>query len=372
MLYQLLYSLSEQVSGFNLFRYLSFRTIYAAVTAMALWFLLGGRFIRRIRSYQISQFIREEGPDSHQRKAGTPTMGGVLILGAAFMSALLWADLKAPLVWLLLLVGLSFGAIGFHDDFLKIKRRHNQGLSARRKFLAQTVLGLLVGLFLYFHVGYEFQKNMEIQHIVPFWNITVPFFKEIKINLGIFYIPFAALVIVGASNAVNLTDGLDGLASGPMAVAAGSYGVFIYLAGNAKVANYLQIIYVPGAGECTVVLGALVGACLGFLWFNTYPAQIFMGDVGSLSLGALLGAAALICKQELLLIVVGGIFVVETLSVIMQVGFFKATGGRRIFKMAPLHHHFELKGWPEPKVIVRFWIIAGILSLVALSTLKIR
>ncbi len=359
MLYHLFSSLVDDVTFFNVFKYLSFRSILAAFSSMAIWFFWGSRFIALIKNYQIQQYIREEGPESHKKKSGTPTMGGVLILGAAFISILLWADLSRPAVWLLLATTFLFGLIGFNDDFLKIKRRHNQGLTARQKLLAQFIIGLAAGAFLYFSPNHDTV-------------LYVPVIKEWNFDLGFFYIPFAAFVIVGSSNAVNLTDGLDGLAAGPMIIAALTYMVFIYFAGHARFAAYLQIPFVPGVSEITVILAAISGAALGFLWYNTYPAQIFMGDVGSLSLGAMLGLVALMAKQELILIVVGGLFVMEALSVIIQVGYFKTTGGRRIFRMAPLHHHFELKGWPEPKVIVRFWIIAVILAMIGLSTLKVR
>ncbi|UQZ88695.1 phospho-N-acetylmuramoyl-pentapeptide-transferase [Deltaproteobacteria bacterium Smac51] len=359
MLYHLFSLLTEEVTFFNVFKYLTFRSILAALTSMSMWFIMGPWFIKKIKNYQIQQYIREEGPESHKKKSGTPTMGGLLLLGAAFISAILWVDLSRPAVWAVIACGLMFAAIGFQDDFLKIKRKHNQGLSARQKLLAQFIIGLAVGWYLYSSPGFNTV-------------LYVPIFKEINLDLGVMYIPFAALVIVGASNAVNLTDGLDGLAAGPMIIATLTYMIFIYCAGNATFAQYLQITYVPGAAEVTVLLAAVAGGALGFLWYNTYPAQIFMGDVGSLSLGAILGASALIAKQELILLVVGGLFVMEAMSVIIQVGYFKATGGRRVFRMAPLHHHFELKGWPEPKVIVRFWIIAAILAMIGLSTLKVR
>ncbi len=359
MLYHLFLSLTEEVGFFNVFKYLTFRSILAAFTAMSIWFVFGPRFIATIKNYQIQQYIREEGPKSHQAKSGTPTMGGVLILLAAFVSILLWVDLSQSSVWLVIVCGFLFAALGFHDDFLKIKRKHNQGLTARQKLLGQFLVGLAAGWYLYQSPSYDTV-------------LYVPVFKELEFDLGIFYIPFAALVICGASNAVNLTDGLDGLAAGPTVIASLTYMVFVYCAGNARFAQYLSIPFVPGAGEVTVLLAGVVGAVVGFLWYNTYPAQIFMGDVGSLSLGAILGVAALIAKQELILIVVGGLFVMEALSVIIQVGYFKLTGGRRVFRMAPLHHHFELKGWPEPKVIVRFWLIAAILAMIGLSTLKIR
>ena len=359
MLYHLLYPLSETFPLFNVFRYITFRTIYAVVTAMLICFLLGPWFINQVKAFQIRQYIRDEGPASHKVKAGTPTMGGVFILFAVITSVLLWGNLTSTFVWLLLFVAAGFGLIGFADDFLKIKRKNNQGLSAKGKLVWQIILAFAVGVFLYWLPGYD-------------TSVAVPFFKDVRLYMGPGYIFFVMVVIVGTSNAVNLTDGLDGLAIGPFLIAMSTYLILSYLAGHSKIAQYLQVPYVAGAAEATIVCGALVGAALGFLWFNSYPAQIFMGDVGSLSLGAVLGTAALLAKHELLLILIGGIFVMEAVSVIMQVGFFKATGGKRIFKMAPLHHHFELKGWAEPKVIVRFWIIAGILSLVALSTLKLR
>ncbi|MDR0881999.1 MAG: phospho-N-acetylmuramoyl-pentapeptide-transferase [Candidatus Adiutrix sp.] len=359
MFYHLFSTLTEEVSFFNVFKYVTFRSILAAFTAMVIWFLLGPGFINLIKNYQIQQYIRDEGPASHKKKSGTPTMGGVLILAAALSASLMWVDLAQPTVWLMIICGGLFAALGFHDDFLKIKRKHNQGLTARQKLAGQFAIGLAVGGYLCLSKDYD-------------TILYLPVFKEINFDLGWFYIPFAALVICGASNAVNLTDGLDGLAAGPVIIASLAYMVFIYCAGHARMAQYLSITYVPGAAEVTVVLAGVVGAAMGFLWFNTYPAQIFMGDVGSLSLGAILGLAALIAKQELILIVVGGLFVMEALSVIIQVAYFKATGGRRVFRMAPLHHHFELKGWPEPKVIVRFWLIAVILAMIGLSTLKVR
>lgn len=359
MLYHLLYPLSDSFPLFNVFRYITFRTIYAVVTAMVISFIVAPWFIRKVKAFQIRQYVREDGPASHKVKTGTPTMGGVFIMFSVLTSALLWSNLTSSFVWVVILVGLAYGAVGFADDFLKIKRRHNKGLTAKGKLIWQVLIAAAVGVFLYMLPGYD-------------TSISVPFFKGVKLHLGVGYIFFVILVIVGTSNAVNLTDGLDGLAIGPFLIAMSTYLVLAYTAGHTKMAAYLQVPYVAGAAETTVICGALVGASLGFLWFNSYPAQIFMGDVGSLSLGAVLGTVALLVKHELLLILIGGIFVLEAVSVIMQVGFFKATGGKRIFKMAPLHHHFELKGWAEPKVIVRFWIIAGILSLVALSTLKLR
>jgi phospho-N-acetylmuramoyl-pentapeptide-transferase len=359
MIYHLLYPLHTSVSVFNVFRYITFRTIYASLTAFLICFLIGPWVIRKLTMFQIGQFIREDGPESHLKKAGTPTMGGILILFSVVVSTLLWTNLTNPYVWIVLLVTCGNGVIGFVDDYLMQIKKRSKGLSVKGKFLLQTALALLVGVLIYFRPDFSTQ-------------VTVPFLKRIAPDLGVAYILFAALVIVGTSNAVNLTDGLDGLAIGPAIIVASTYMVFAYVAGNIKIANYLQINHVPGCGEVTIFCGALAGAGVGFLWFNAYPAQVFMGDVGSLSIGGALGAVAVITKQEILLVLVGGLFVVEALSVIFQVGFFKMTHGRRIFRMAPLHHHFELKGWPEPKVIVRFWIIAIILALISMSTLKLR
>jgi len=360
MLYHLLYPLRDLVSGFNVFRYISFRTIWAVITALVIALVLGPWLIRKLQELQIGQHIRELGPQSHRAKAGTPTMGGLLILFAVTVSTLLWGDLRNFYLWLALGLTLGFGAIGFADDYLKkVARRNEGGLSARAKFLLQAAVATAGACAFYFHPGYNTQ-------------LAVPFFKLVTPDLGWGYIPLAVFILVGASNAVNLTDGLDGLAAGPFLVAAAAYLILAYLSGNAKTAAYLQIFHVVGVGELTVFCGAMAGAVMGFLWYNTYPAQVFMGDTGSLALGGALGCVALATKHEILLTVVGGIFVVEALSVIMQVGFFKMTHGKRIFRMAPLHHHFELKGWAEPKVIVRFWIIAVILALVAFSTLKLR
>ncbi len=359
MIYHLLYPLHTSISAFNVFRYITFRTIYASLTAFIICFLLGPWVIKRLRRMQVGQFIRDDGPETHFKKSGTPTMGGLLIIGAVVAATLLWANLTNYYVWVALLVIVGFGAIGFADDYLMQVKKRSKGLGAKEKFLLQTALAAVCGLLFYLHEDFSTQ-------------VTVPFLKNAQPDLGWGYILFTVLVIVGASNAVNLTDGLDGLAIGPLAIVAATYMVFAYVTGNIKFAAYLQLTYVPGAGEIAIFCGALVGAGLGFLWFNAYPAQMFMGDVGSLSLGSAMGAVAIITKQEILLVLVGGLFVIETLSVIFQVGFFKLTHGRRIFRMAPLHHHFELKGWPEPKVIVRFWIIAIALALVALSTLKLR
>ncbi len=359
MLYKLIYLFQDQVSWLNVFRYITFRTILATLTGLLLCLLLGGWVIERLRSLQVGQYIREDGPKDHQRKAGTPTMGGCLMLPVIALVTALWSDPVNPYVWILLFTLLSFGAIGFADDFLKISRRNSRGLRARTKFGLQTLAALVVGLLLY--AGLDFDTHLYF-----------PFFKGLAPELGPAYVLLVVLIIVGASNAVNLTDGLDGLAISPLIVAFASYLVFAYLAGHVKIASYLQIPYVSGSGELSILCGAIVGAGMGFLWYNAYPAEVFMGDVGSLSLGAALGSVAILTKQEIALLLVGGLFVFEALSVIFQVGYFKLTGGHRMFRMAPIHHHFELKGWPEPKVIVRFWIIAIVLALFALSTLKLR
>jgi phospho-N-acetylmuramoyl-pentapeptide-transferase len=359
MLYHLLYPLHTLFSVLNVFRYITFRTIYASLTAFFICFFLGPWVIERLTRMQVGQYIRDDGPKSHLGKAGTPTMGGVLMVAAITLSTVLWGDLTDPFIWIALLVLLGFGAVGFMDDYLMQIKKQSKGLSVRGKLLLQAGVALAAGVWVYLTPNFSTE-------------VTVPFFKTVTPDLGWGYVIFAMLVIVGASNAVNLTDGLDGLAIGPVIIAATTYMVFAYIAGHVKIANYLQITYVPGCGELTVLCGAMAGAGLGFLWFNAYPAQVFMGDTGSLSLGATLGVIAVITKQEVLLVLVGGLFVIEALSVIFQVGFFKMTSGRRIFRMAPLHHHFELKGWPEPKVIVRFWIIAIALALLAMSTLKLR
>jgi len=359
MLYHLIYPLHDLVSGLNVFRYITFRSIGAILTALFLVLFMGKRFIALVRSRQIGQVIRPDGPESHLAKQGVPTMGGVLILLAVSVSTLLWADLLNRFTWVLLAVTLWHGGIGAVDDLRKILKNNSRGLSARGKILLQLIGVFAAGLYLMGDGAFD-------------THLSVPFFKDIHPYLDGWYLLFALLVVVGSSNAVNLTDGLDGLAAGPSVVTASVYLVFSYLAGHYLLASYLQIPYVAGAGEVAVFCGALVGACLGFLWFNAYPAQVFMGDVGSLSIGAALGMVAIIIKQEFLLCIVGGVFVMEALSVIMQVGFFKVSGGKRIFLMAPFHHHFEKKGWAEPKVVVRFWIISIVLGLVAMATLKIR
>ncbi len=359
MIYHFLYPLHTSISAFNVFRYITFRTIYASLTAFVICFLLGPWVIRKLSYMQVGQYIREDGPQSHLQKAGTPTMGGTLIIFSVAVASLLWADLTNPFIWIVLLVFLGFGTIGFVDDYLMQVKKRSKGLTAKGKLILQTALALLT--------GYLLVMNPDVTT-----RVSIPFFKHLSPELGWWYVLFVAFVIVGASNAVNLTDGLDGLAIGPTIIAAVTYMIFAYVAGHIKIAEYLQINYVAGSGEVTVFCGAMAGAGLGFLWFNAYPAQVFMGDVGSLSLGGSLGTVAVITKQEILLALVGGLFVMEALSVIFQVGFFKLTKGKRIFRMAPLHHHFELKGWPEPKVIVRFWIIAIALALISMSTLKLR
>ena len=315
--------------------------------------------IRKLAQMQVGQYIRDDGPKTHLDKAGTPTMGGTLIILSIVVSILLWSDLANFYVWITLFVVVGYGLVGFIDDYLMQVKKQSKGLSVRTKLVWQAIIALIAGFLAYISPDFSTQ-------------ITIPFFKNVSPDFGWGYIIFAAFVIVGASNAVNLTDGLDGLAIGPVIIAATTYMIFAYVAGHVKIANYLQINYVPGSGELAIFCGAIVGSGMGFLWFNTYPAQIFMGDVGSLSLGAFLGTVAVITKQEILLVLVGGLFVIEALSVIFQVSFFKMTSGKRIFRMAPLHHHFELKGWPEPKVIVRFWIIAIALAMLAMSTLKLR
>ena len=358
MLYHLLFPLHVDYSFFNVFRYITFRTIYAAITALLLCFVIGPWLIRELGTHQIGQVIRRDGPESHLAKEGTPTMGGLLIVLATVIPTLLWANLGNPYIWIAVLVTVGFGAIGFVDDYKKVIRKDSKGLSARKKLLFQIALAAVAATLIYLDIG-----------IQP--KVSIPFFKKLNPDLGLFYILFIILVIVGASNAVNLTDGLDGLAIGPSIISAGTYMLFAYLAGHIKIASYLQIPYVPGAGELTIFCGAMAGAGIGFLWYNTYPASVFMGDTGSLSIGAALGVVAIMVKQEIVLALVGGVFVMEAVSVILQVYSYKTTR-KRIFRMAPVHHHFELKGWAEPKIIVRFWIISIILALLAISTLKIR
>jgi len=352
--------LTQFHTGFNVFQYLTLRAILGVLTALGIALLLGPLMIRKLSVHQIGQVVRDDGPETHLAKAGTPTMGGALILIAIGVATLLWADLTNRYVWVVLAVTTAFGAIGWIDDYKKLIERKPEGLKARYKYFWQSVAGLGAALFLYTTA----QGPVETQLIVPFY-------KDVIIPLGAGYLLFTYFVIVGSSNAVNLTDGLDGLAILPTVMVGGALGIFAYVAGHAQFSSYLGIPAVPGAGELVVFCGALVGAGLGFLWFNTYPAQVFMGDVGALALGAALGVIAVMVRQELVLVIMGGVFVMETVSVILQVASFKLTG-RRIFRMAPLHHHFELKGWPEPRVIVRFWIITVILVLIGLASLKIR
>jgi phospho-N-acetylmuramoyl-pentapeptide-transferase len=359
VIYHLLYPLSDTYSYLNVFRYITLRTIYASITALIICFILGPWLIRKLQSLRIGQQIRDDGPGSHLSKEGTPTMGGILIIFSVAVSTVLWAKLNVDYVWMVLTVTLGYGLIGFMDDYRKFYNQNSNGISAVSRLTAEVAIALLISIILYLKPGFSA-------------NVTIPFFKQILPDLGWGYIIFSTFIIVGAANAVNLTDGLDGLAIGPATICFATYLLFAYLAGNIKISSYLQIPYVAGTGELTVFCGAMVGAGFGFLWYNTYPAQIFMGDVGSLSLGGALGTLAVLTKQEIILAIVGGIFLVETISVIFQVGWFKVSNGRRIFKMAPIHHHFELKGWAEPKVIVRFWIISIILALIAVSTLKLR
>ena len=352
--------LSQYYSAFGVFQYLTMRAIMGVLTALFIAMAIGPYMIKHLKIKQIGQSIREDGPQSHLVKAGTPTMGGALILVAIMVSALLWGDLSNRYIWVTIVVTGIFGVVGWVDDYKKVIEKNSRGLIARWKYFWQSVGGLGAAVFLF----YTAQYPQELELIVPF-------FKDVSINLSIFYIVFTYFVIVGTSNAVNLTDGLDGLAILPTVLVAAALAVFAYLSGHAVFSEYLHIPYIRGAGELVVFCAAIVGAGMGFLWFNTYPAQVFMGDVGALSLGAALGVIAVIVRQELVLVIMGGIFVVETLSVILQVGSFKLTG-KRIFRMAPLHHHFELSGWPEPRIIVRFWIITVILVLIGLATLKLR
>ena len=360
MLYHLLYPLRDIFSGFNVFKYITFRTAGAVITALIVSFVLGPWMIRRLRALKFGQYVRNDGPETHLSKQGTPTMGGLLIIAAITVSVLLWSDLRNIYVWVVLFATLAFGGIGFWDDYLKVVKKRSTGLLVREKFGLQILAGLAIGMFLYL---YPHDPNGT--------KLSVPFFKHLLINLSWFYVPFAAFVIIASSNAVNLTDGLDGLAIGLVGIAATANAALVYLGGHKVIAEYLKIQYIPGSGELVVFCGALVGASLGFLWYNSHPAEVFMGDVGSLSLGGALGTLAVVTKHELILIVVGGIFVIETVSVILQVASYKLTG-KRIFKMAPIHHHFEQLGWHESKVIVRFWIVGIILALVSLSSLKLR
>lgn len=361
MLYWLTQLVQGQYHAFRVFQYLTFRSILAALTAMLVGLFFGPRMIQWLKRLQLGQVVRDDGPQSHLTKSGTPTMGGVLILLAVTSSCLLWGDLHQPALWLVLLVMLGFGLIGWVDDYRKVVRKSSRGLPGRWKYFWQSVIAIVAIIFLVSNDSVPLQSQL-----------TVPFFKSWLITLGPLFPILAYFVIVGSSNAVNLTDGLDGLAIMPIVMVSGALGVFAYASSNAMFAHYLAIPFVPNTGELTIFCSAIVGAGLGFLWYNTYPAQIFMGDVGSLALGAALGIVAILVRQELVLLIMGGLFVIETMSVILQVGYFKATGGKRLFRMAPLHHHFELKGWSEPKVIVRFWIMTVVFVLCGLATLKLR
>jgi phospho-N-acetylmuramoyl-pentapeptide-transferase len=361
MLLELTQWLAKDIRGFNVFNYITLRAVLACLTALVITFLIGPALIRKLTTYKVGQAVRDDGPQTHLAKAGTPTMGGALILAAITITVLLWADLQNRLVWVVLWVMLGFGAIGWVDDYRKVMAQNPKGLSARAKFFWQSVIGTGAACFLAFYTSLPAQTQF-----------IVPFFKEVTYPLGaIGFIVVTYFVIVGASNAVNLTDGLDGLAIMPTVMIGSALGIFAYVAGHAVFAKYLGFPYIPGAGELTVICGAIAGAGLAFLWFNAYPAEVFMGDVGALALGAALGTIAVIARQEIVLFVMGGVFVMETLSVMLQVASFKLTG-KRIFRMAPLHHHYELKGWKENQVVVRFWIITMMLVLVGLSTLKLR
>jgi phospho-N-acetylmuramoyl-pentapeptide-transferase len=363
MLYHLLYALRHEMSALNVVRYLTFRTAVASLTALFLVLILGPWMIDRLRLLQIGQYIREEGPQAHKKKAGTPTMGGLLILTGIVVPVLLWSDLTNRNVWILLLSTLAFGAIGFADDYLKVVKKRSLGLRARSKMGLQIVAGLALGLAVY-----------SLAHVAPTQystRVILPFFKSVMPELGVIYVLFAAFLVVGFSNAVNMTDGLDGLAIGCTLIAAAAFTGLAYVSGHRVFSEYLDLLYLPKVGEVTIFCGAMVGASMGFLWWNCYPAQIFMGDVGSLSLGGALATVAILIKQELLLVAVGGLFVVETLSVILQVASFRLRG-KRIFRMAPLHHHFELMGWAEPQIIIRFLIVAFVFALFAITTLKLR
>ena len=360
MLLVLFEALSQHYSFFNVFQYLTLRAICGVLTALSISLIVGPIMIRKLSIHQIGQTVRQDGPPTHFDKVGTPTMGGLLILTSVILATLLWADLTNRFVQITLFTCFTFGVIGWYDDYQKLINKDPRGMGSLNKFLSQSVVATLAALFLYQTATLPIETSL-----------IIPFFKDIAIPLGILFIPLTYLVIVGTSNAVNLTDGLDGLAIVPTAMVAGALGVFCYLSGNAIFSEYLAIPQIPGTGEVMIFCAAIVGAGLGFLWFNTYPAQVFMGDIGSLSLGASLGIVAVIVRQELVLFIMGGIFVLETVSVILQVFSYKMFG-KRIFRMAPIHHHFELKGWPEPRVIVRFWIISLILVLIGLATLKVR
>ncbi|HET7267707.1 MAG TPA: phospho-N-acetylmuramoyl-pentapeptide-transferase [Oleiagrimonas sp.] len=360
MLLELARWLSQYFTAFRLFEYITFRTIMSTLTALVIAMVVGPRMIRRLTMMKAGQVVRTDGPQTHLTKAGTPTMGGAMILASIGIATLLWGDLHNRYVWVVLAVTLAFGGIGFYDDYKKLALKDSRGLASRWKYFWQSVFGLAAALFLYFTATVPVETALY-----------VPLFKHVAIPLGFGFVVVGYFIIVGFSNAVNLTDGLDGLAIMPSVLVAGALGIFAYLAGNVVFSQYLGIPTIPGAGELAIFCGALGGSGLGFLWFNTYPAQVFMGDVGALAIGAALGCIAMIVRQEIVLLIMGGVFVVETASVMLQVASFKLTG-KRLFRMAPIHHHFELKGWPEPRVIVRFWIISVVLVLVGLATLKVR
>lgn len=384
MLLALAQWLSQDVRAFNVFQYITLRAVLATLTALAISLLAGPAVIRKLTTYKIGQAVRDDGPQSHLSKAGTPTMGGALVLLSILITTVLWGDLSNRFVWIVLVVTFGFGAIGWVDDYRKVVRRDPKGLSARSKFFWQSFLGLVAAVYLSFAVSLP--TNAQVLQLITEWvqsglqmnlspkaDLIVPFFKNVAYPLGVWgFIVLTYFVIVGTSNAVNLTDGLDGLAIMPAVMVGGALGIFAYVVGNAVYSKYLLFPYIPGAGELTVFCAALAGAGLGFLWFNAYPADVFMGDVGALSLGAALGTIAVIVRQEIVLFIMGGVFVAETLSVMLQVLYFKWSGGKRIFRMAPLHHHYELSGWKESQVVVRFWIITMMLVLFGLSTLKLR
>lgn len=384
MLLELFQWLAQDVRAFNVFNYLTLRAVLAAVTALLLGLVAGPRVIRKLTELKIGQAVRNDGPQSHLSKSGTPTMGGALVLLAIAISTLLWADLSNRFVWVVLLVTLGFGWVGWVDDYRKVVHRNPKGMSAREKYFWQSLIGLIAAFYLAFAIAAP--SADEVWTLIKQWvasgfsiafpsrsDLLVPFFKNVAYPMGVFgFVLLSYLVIVGTSNAVNLTDGLDGLAIMPAALVSGGLGVFAYVVGRADFSRYLLFPYVPGAGEVIIICAAIAGAGLAFLWFNAYPAQVFMGDVGALALGGALGTIAVITRQEIVLFIMGGVFVVETLSVMAQVAYFKLTGGKRIFRMAPLHHHFELSGWKENQVVVRFWIITLMLVLVGLATLKLR
>lgn len=387
MLYWLLYPLKEASSLFNLFGYITFRTAGATLTAMLISFLFGGRIIRYLRIHQIGQEVRSDGPTSHLKKQGTPTMGGVIILVSILVPVLFWGRLNSTALLVVLVSTVWMGLIGLFDDYLKVVRHSPKGLIGRYKLAGQVALGIIVGIWLLLTPPQPVNTELELSYIpsvrtvnlsdetqditITSTETTIPFLKSIRLDLGIFYILLVILVLTGTSNAVNLTDGLDGLATGVSMISIMAFGALAYFLGHANFASYLQFSHLPGVGEVSVFAGAAIGACLGFLWYNSNPAEVFMGDTGSLALGGAIGSMAVVTRNELLLVLVGGVFVAEALSVMIQVGHFKRTG-KRVFKMAPIHHHFELLGWPEGKVVIRFWIIAVILALLALSTFKIR